>query len=151
VTRRSAGAAQRMLATLARNGERAPLRADGVLVGWLGLYPPHTENADPPASTQVAPAYRRQIGWATVAEAKGARPGPHPAELTGPAAESFAKEHGWCWPTRNDGRPDDRRRTAGRPARRGSGPLGGLLLLQWTGPTPEETSRPWPRWRADDH
>ena len=47
-------------------------RRDGVLVGWLGLYLPQTENVDTATvEVQVAPAYRRQgVGRAIVAEAR---------------------------------------------------------------------------------
>jgi GNAT superfamily N-acetyltransferase len=75
-------------------------RRDGVLVGWLGLYLPHTENADSAGvDVKVAPAYRRQgVGRAIVAEAKARALDLGRtrllSELTGPAAESFATEHG---------------------------------------------------------
>ena len=123
-------------------------RRDGVLVGCLGLSLRQTENVDTATvEVQVAPAYRRQgIGRAIVAEAKrrAADLGRTRllSELTGPAAEAFATEHGARMvladtqrrldlTTVDNPRLDDLLADAVAHS-------AGYSLLQWTGPTPEE-------------
>ena len=123
-------------------------RRDGVLVGWLGISLPQSENVDTATvEVQVAPAYRRQgVGRALVTEARrrAAELGRNRllTELTGPAAEAFATEHGARRVLADTQRRLDL--TTVDDAR-----LDGLLadavahsagysLLQWTGPTPDE-------------
>lgn len=124
------------------------VRRDGVLVGWLGLYLPHTENVEAAAiEVQVATAYRRQgVGRAIVAEAKRrvADLGRKRllCELTGPAAEAFAAQHGARMVLADTQRRLDL--TTVDDARLDAlladvvTHSAGYSLLQWTGPTPEE-------------
>ena len=123
-------------------------RRDRVLVGWLGLGLPQTENLSTvTVDIEVDPAYRRQgVGRAMLAEARRLAVeigrGRLVSEVSGAAGAAFAYAHG-------------ARRVLADTQRRlelaevDDARLDGLLadavthsaaysLLQWVGPTPEE-------------
>ena len=124
------------------------VRREGVLVGWLGLFLPHTENVEAATiEVQVAATHRRQgVGRAIVAEAKRrvADLGRTRllCEVTGPAAEAFATGRGARMvladtQRRLDLTTVDDERLDGLLAD-AVAHSAGYSLLQWTGPTPEE-------------
>ncbi len=123
-------------------------RRDGVLVGWLGLGLPQTENLGTmTVDVEVGPAHRRQgIGRAMLAEARR-----HAGELgrerlvsevSGKAGEAFASTHGARRVLADtqrrlelaevdDARLDDLLTDASAHAT-------GYSVLQWVGATPDE-------------
>ena len=123
-------------------------RRDGVLVGWLGLSLPQTENLDTvTVDIEVGPAYRRQgVGRAMLAEARRLAVelgrGRLLSEVSGEAGEAFASAHGarrvladtqrrLDLADADDARLDDLLADAVAHS-------AGYSVLQWVGATPEE-------------